>query len=287
MKTKKARPEKRVTPPARSGRASGRASGATPVKIPPILYEGDEPATLPELRGSGQVQLMARDPYCIYAHWDLSAARQRQLNARSADHHLIVRVHGSGAPAFEAHVHPESRHWFLHVARANTEYAAELGYHRPDGRWVRISRSDPVRTPPDWRSGDVPVKVAMLGLGFRVQEREDQEAGRGKGERRRTDKEAGTVRRPMTPPRVSWLPIPPAGGAAGEEGMVAEAGAAMPAVLGSEFGELLPEEIWSVLRTQVEAPIITGHRLGISSPFGGGIKEELWLKSGQPLISSR
>ena len=135
---------------------------AEPVlKTPPILLEGDEPtpiliagpgqkyalgpaatearvayeeAALPEAYGTGKLLLAARDPHWLYAHWDLTPSQQRHYNALSADRHLVVRVH-SGAvterPLREVHVHPESRHWFIHVDRAETPYVAELGYYRP------------------------------------------------------------------------------------------------------------------------------------------------------------
>jgi Domain of unknown function (DUF4912) len=127
----------------------------TGLKLPPILLEGDErtstpltgpgqkyalgpaaagpqvaheEAALPEAYGTGKLLLAARDPRWLYAHWDLTPSQQRQYNALSADRHLVVRVYPRTVmerPVREVHVHPESRHWFIHVEHAETQYVAE------------------------------------------------------------------------------------------------------------------------------------------------------------------
>ncbi len=79
------------------------------------------------------------------------------MNAQSADGHLVLRIYAhkiEGHPAYEIHVHPESRHWFTHVERAGNSYVAELGYYSALGRWMRISVSSGTMTPPDAVSTD-------------------------------------------------------------------------------------------------------------------------------------
>jgi hypothetical protein len=64
------------------------------------------------------------------------------MNAASTDGHLILRIFAGkieGHPAYEIHVHPESRHWFAHVERAGNSYAAELGYYSALGKWTRVA----------------------------------------------------------------------------------------------------------------------------------------------------
>jgi hypothetical protein len=144
-----------------------------PVHIPSILLEGDDPPASVgstsrasggptgiapiKLEGTGKISLLTRDPHSLYAHWDLSEQQMHLYNSRSADGHLAVRVHeksAAGRLAIEVHVHPESRHWFLHVPRSGIQYVAVLGYYRPGGKWVRISASNPVGTPADRISED-------------------------------------------------------------------------------------------------------------------------------------
>ena len=97
--------------------------------------EPDE-AELPEAYGTKKLFLTARDPHWLYAHWDLTTPQQHGYNAESSDGHLVVRIYDAnfqGHPAYEIHVHPESRHWFVHVERAGNSYCAELGYYSPLG----------------------------------------------------------------------------------------------------------------------------------------------------------
>lgn len=166
----------------------------TPLKIPPILLEGDLPATpaaggpgqryslapappakhwgtvepstqLPEAYGTRHLLLTARDPHWLYAHWDLTREQQADYNSRAGEHRLVLRIYlgAAGAPPLkEIHLHAESRHWFVHVDHGDARYVAELGYYQPDGRWVSISTSKPTLTPPDRVSGDTSVQFATI-----------------------------------------------------------------------------------------------------------------------------
>ena len=126
-----------------------------------------EEAALPDAYGTGKLFLTARDPQWLYAHWDFTLAQQRQYNALSADRHLVVRVYPGtteAQPVREVHVHPESRHWFIHVGQADREYVAELGYYRPRHRWVTIATSGPTMTPADRASADQSVRFATIPM---------------------------------------------------------------------------------------------------------------------------
>lgn len=186
--------------PVPESRRTDHPARKVPSKIPPILLEGDKPAAppvsgpgeryalgprapveklqtegeLPPSYATGEVLLTARDPHWLYSHWDLSDDQRRRYNAFSRDGHLIVRVYVNapgGKPAAEVHVHPESRHWFIHVNRANTRYVAELGYYSAADKWTVISTSPATLTPPDAVSEDnsaefatIPFEVPMHNL---------------------------------------------------------------------------------------------------------------------------
>ncbi|HWV98237.1 MAG TPA: DUF4912 domain-containing protein [Candidatus Acidoferrum sp.] len=162
------------------------------LRIPPILLEGDEPARpplagpgekytlgptapsgqrdspeheLPTAYGTGRLFLTARDPHCLYACWDLTAEQQRLCNSLSKHHHLVVRVHQgtvSGQPVNEIHVHPESRHWFIHVEHAGRTYVAELGYTQANGQFRTTAVSDPVTTPTGTVAEERAVELASI-----------------------------------------------------------------------------------------------------------------------------
>lgn len=169
---------------------------AKKLEVPSILLEGDRPALpptsgpgqkfalgawpvpqktetleaeLPDAYGTKKLFLTARDPHWLYANWDLTHDQQSKLNTRSAEGHLILRIYASkieGHPLYEIHVHPESRHWFAHVERAGTSYAAELGYYSPVGRWIRVTASSATVTPPDSVSEDGSAEFATIPFEF-------------------------------------------------------------------------------------------------------------------------
>jgi hypothetical protein len=171
-------------------------SKAKTIEVPPILLEGDLPAPppaggpgekfslgptppaphfetaeteLPEAYGTKKLSLTARDPHWLYAHWDLTREQQAKLNAKSADSHLVLRVYANrleGHSLHEIHVHPESRHWFLHVEQAGNSYAAELGYYTPLGRWTRVATSAATITPPDAVAAETETEFATIPFEF-------------------------------------------------------------------------------------------------------------------------
>jgi len=130
--------------------------------------EGGE-GELPEAYGTKKLFLTARDPHWLYAHWDLTLKQQHGFNAESSDGHLVLRVYAArieGHPVYEIHVHPESRHWFIHVERAGNSYCAELGYYSPVGKWMRIAVSSATVTPPDAASPETDVEFATIPFEF-------------------------------------------------------------------------------------------------------------------------
>lgn len=181
-------------PVAKTSRKSTRKA---PVPVPSILLEGDQPSPsplsgpgrkfaltpdvpapqsatpemeveLPEAYGTKKLFLAARDPHWLYAHWDLTAEQLKKLNSLSADKHLVLRIYVDkvgGAPGLEIHVHPESRHWFVHVDKANTRYASELGYYAgTNRRWKRVCVSGATLTPPDAMSDDLSILFATIPI---------------------------------------------------------------------------------------------------------------------------
>lgn len=160
--------------------------------MPPILLEGDHPAPprlsgpgqkfalgeqpeikaaataeLPEAYGTGRLFVTSRDPHWLYAHWDLTREQQRRCNAQSLHGHLVLRMYRgavAGKPVSEIHVHPESRHWFVHVENAATGYAAELGYVGRDHKWKRVAASAAVVTPPSAVSQDTTIAFVTMPM---------------------------------------------------------------------------------------------------------------------------
>jgi hypothetical protein len=173
-----------------------RAPDALLLNIPPILLEGDAPATptvsgpgrryvlapttiaapaasasaelpgeLPESYDTRQLFLAARDPHWLYAYWDFSREQINKYNALSADGHLLLRIYRGaveGEPISQIHLHPESRSWFAPVPAAGAKYLAELGYRDAGHKWVSLVRSGPTFSPPDSLSDDTSILFATI-----------------------------------------------------------------------------------------------------------------------------
>jgi hypothetical protein len=194
VKKSAAEPKTEVEAPTVVRRSYTRGKKEEVLDIPPILLEGDEPALasasgpgekyslgatppaqsfsggeLPESYGTKKLFLTARDPHWLYAHWDLTREQQAALNTESTDGHLILRIFAGkieGHPAYEIHVHPESRHWFAHVERAGNSYAAELGYYSALGKWMRVATSSGTVTPPDAAAKEDAAEFATIPYEF-------------------------------------------------------------------------------------------------------------------------
>ncbi len=134
-----------------------------PTAPPDHFDEGNAP--LPSSYGTGKLFLTARDPHWLYAHWDFTHKEQFHHNAKSIDRHLILRLHDKAKPQkyiAEVHVHPESKHWFIHVEEAGRNYSTELGYYRAGRKWKSLATSAAQRTPPDNISTDSTVEFATI-----------------------------------------------------------------------------------------------------------------------------
>lgn len=150
-------------PPAQSGPGERYALGPTP---PAQHFDrAEELGELPEAYGTKRLLLAARDPHWLYAHWDFTREQQQTYNRLAAEGHLALRVYRDkpgGAPATVVQVHPESRHWFIHVGRGGVRYIAELGYVDRAGDWISLSVSGATVTPPEDLSHDTSAEFVTL-----------------------------------------------------------------------------------------------------------------------------
>jgi uncharacterized protein len=204
MKSESGKKKVRSAPKSSVPKSVEKPKKAAPLKIPSILLEGDAPAAppaasgpgkryvlgtestpaakvapetpiseLPESYGTKRFVLTARDPYWLYAHWDLTRDQQKEFNSQSVDKHLVIRVYRNlvaGKPLSEVHVHPESRNWFINVGQGSTRYIAELGFYKKNGKWETVSTSGATLTPPDTMSEDVSARFQTLPAELQFQQ---------------------------------------------------------------------------------------------------------------------
>lgn len=173
--------------------APSAGKGPLHLSIPPILLEGDpDPAAYPkaappafestkaavpeqvkglagndsELLSLGELRLLARDAYTLFAQWDLAESELNRARGRAADGMIVLRVHRrsvEGPVVVEIPVLGGERHEFIPVPYAAMPYACQLGYRSAEGRqWFSLAQSETVVTAPDpqaYRPGSTPLKM--------------------------------------------------------------------------------------------------------------------------------
>jgi hypothetical protein len=132
----------------KSGSALRLAAAALPpaeaVAAPPPL------AALPTAYGTGRLHLIAREPRCLYAQWDLSDEQLQACESRAAAGHLTLNLCPE-EPRAEPHrpleLPPGARACFVAVERGGARWVAELGYWDTTGQWQSVATSEPAMAP--------------------------------------------------------------------------------------------------------------------------------------------
>ncbi|MDI6731177.1 MAG: DUF4912 domain-containing protein [Candidatus Margulisbacteria bacterium] len=135
----------------------------------------------PERYGDNKITLMVRDPYWLFAYWEINEKRSAEIvrelsQAVFSQSRLTLRVYNvDNWDSFDIEVTGGAKNWYLRVS-SDASYCVDIGYKTPDGRFIAAARSNIVRTPldrmsdiideqwmiPDWE------KLYLLSGGFRV-----------------------------------------------------------------------------------------------------------------------
>ncbi|HZP43342.1 MAG TPA: DUF4912 domain-containing protein [Candidatus Binatia bacterium] len=157
-------------PPA--AEPAGRPSAPAPA---PERVVGRELAELPRAYGDDRLVLLVRDPWWVYAYWEVTPntriAALRELGAEAEGARELVRVYdvtfitftGDNAwRSFDVEITPGADHWYVNVGRPATSFCAELGLLTPAGRFRPLVRSNTVTTPRSSPSPDTSVRWVEL-----------------------------------------------------------------------------------------------------------------------------
>lgn len=139
------------------------------VKAPEPVAYNPVPAPagfeLPERYGEDKLALLVRDPWWIYAYWETTPEREREvlhqiersacLPARqgSSSQSKVLRVYDvTDKPLPDHHSFFDieigfAGNWYVDVGRPDREWVAEIGFRKRDGRFFALVRSNVVRTP--------------------------------------------------------------------------------------------------------------------------------------------
>jgi hypothetical protein len=124
--------------------------------------------------------LMVRDPYWLYAYWNVNSETQMQLSASSGrkyeELHLVLRVYDvtdikfNGTNSnfyFDISLLHITNNWYINVSNPNRSFCVDLGYVRENGTFVTIVRSNIVTTPRDSVSDVIDEEWMIIEEDFR------------------------------------------------------------------------------------------------------------------------
>ena len=158
-------PPRLPSPRAESAPALPVPSAATPA--PTVPATGRE---LPRAYGLHRVVLLARDPWWLFAHWEISPVERiealRALGAEGEGVREVLRVHGpegDGLPPRDIDLEPGAGRIHFRVDHPGRTYRVEVGLRTPSGRFVALVSSSAVTTPPAAPSSDLGVRWVAVG----------------------------------------------------------------------------------------------------------------------------
>jgi hypothetical protein len=152
-----------------------RRATVPPIPPPPLPRDA---ADLPRAYGVDRIGLLARDPWWVFAYWELTPttriAALRALGSDGEGAREVLRIHdvtfitftGDNAwQSIDVELPPGAQSWYVNVAHPAAAYCAEIGLRTAGGRFVALARSNTVHTPPASPSTDASVRWARVGEG--------------------------------------------------------------------------------------------------------------------------
>jgi hypothetical protein len=127
----------------------------TPVPAPPPEFK------IPAGYGDNRIVLMTRDPWWVYAYWEIQGPKEEELRntirAKGFDNpKSILRIYdvtdidfnGSNAHGFfDIELRGLANNWYISVGKPNRSWVADIGLLTPSRDFFLLARSNCVRTP--------------------------------------------------------------------------------------------------------------------------------------------
>lgn len=120
------------------------------------------PPELPRRYGEDRLVLLARDPYWLFAYWELSATKQEKFEeiygsgSWKASRPILRLYDVTGIEDFQGYnahyfvdipINDEADNWYIEVGKPNRTFCVDLGRILPSGTFVPLLRSNPAHTP--------------------------------------------------------------------------------------------------------------------------------------------
>jgi len=191
-----------------------------PTHEAPARYADRESGELPRSYGCDRITLLPRDPWWLFAHWEITPATRvnalRALGAEAEGAREILRVYdvtfitftGDNAwQSFDVELPPGADRWYLNVGRPAASFCVEIGLATPGARFLPLARSPIATTPRATPSADTTARwVDLAAAGTPEVARTWDGAGPPRLESERAAAEIADGR-----PRSSDVHVPPPG----------------------------------------------------------------------------
>jgi hypothetical protein len=121
----------------------------------PLAPPGEaEPGELPSAYGVDRLMLLARDPWCVFAYWEVTAERRERILASLGPDAegacQVLRLYARDADldaTVDVELPADLGSRYLAVASPGASCRAEIGLTLPSGRFVPFVASNTVRLP--------------------------------------------------------------------------------------------------------------------------------------------
>ena len=117
---------------------------------------------LPRLHGSPRLLAIARDPWTIFAYWNVDWPSIFK-NAAPVDRQVHFRIHcADGLEEKEAAIEPMAGTHYVTMSQRHRTCRLEIGYYQPADVWHSVMKSNEVMMPPREISESEDVDIATI-----------------------------------------------------------------------------------------------------------------------------
>jgi hypothetical protein len=125
---------------------------------------------LPRFHGSPRLLAIARDPWTIFAYWNVDWPSIFK-NAAPIDRQVHLRIHcADGLEEKEAAIEPMAGMHYVTTSQRHRACRIEIGYYRPADVWHSVAMSNEITIPPAEISEAEHVDLATIPFHLRFQQ---------------------------------------------------------------------------------------------------------------------
>ncbi len=121
----------------------------------------DRKFEVPHAYGDNKITLMVRDPWTVFAYWEIKKEAEDSVRAKIVNEGLtelksVLRVysvtgddpHNDVKRAFDFELRDWASNWYVHTREPGREWMVDIGILCTTGEFFCLVRSNVVRTPP-------------------------------------------------------------------------------------------------------------------------------------------